>query len=800
MRTFLRVAVSAALIGALLYFVDIPKLAATLATARLSYLVIGLCLYCCVQLASALRWTIILHHGGLRPSYQAVLRANLAGLFTSNFLPGVSGGDLVRPLVLFGRNAANKTFLYATVAFERLCGLSAVIALAWLGVAWLGLSRGDWRFLIAAIVVPVGLAGSAGTAWLLARLASGRQGRLGKTVDVIRRVFAHVARFGRSPRLVLGVAALSICFQLAYIGMVWSFLAALGPPVRFGAVLIAAPLAWIASMAPVSLNGIGVREGALAIILVQLGVPQTQATAAVFLGLLPLALFSAIGATQAGSIMGRGLEIKNDRNMNSWGLTFPETIVRHRARTCYVLVWILIAAIAGGICLYVSEYIVNTITRDEWHFLGVIKDYYSGVPWLHNVWATNSQQRVPGFKFYFLVNALFFGLDTRVGNYAGIGAYTLFCMGLYVHHIRRGGREEKSPLLYLSFVPIVIAAFSFAQRYYFSYDLLAFSALISTALFGTIWILLDRHMRVDDSPARAVGIAGIFFVSLLLFGSAKGPALVVATLVMGGFAFYRQAEVRKQILLAYGCILVASVAAELLYWQAGASLVHGQPLTARVAVVFGDLGGAASYVLRALGASAIAVVSLMHIAQSRLVLIIAGACVAALYVTCVIIYLQQRLYRRTLLPVPFMVYAAMFVAEILIGRFAVGVDNASAPRYTHQTHYALIGCALVLAELVRQWRIDNKKITAWALLAAFVGAQAAVQFNNVSSSVTFAWFARRNAHRAVAITKARANGAKSVYPGWYCPDAALCDADVSFLKKHRLSMFRDSTEPGSSPR
>lgn len=455
----------------------------------------------------------------------------------------------------------------------------------------------------------------------------------------------------------------------------------------------------------------------------------------------------------------------------------------------HLLILLALIASAIGVCIYVDHYVVDTVSRDEWRFFDVLRHYYNHQPWLQDVWGTHSQQRTPGYKLFFLANAVLFGLNTLVANYVGIAVYSLFCIFLYLHCVRQPRPEPDNSFYFLSFAPLVIALFSFSQNYFYEYDLLAFSALISTALSGAIWILLDRYER-PPTAARYIGILVLLLVSLLFFASAKAPALVVATLAMGVFALMRQQEGRKRIWLIYGLIVLISVLVQLLYWSTGPSIVAGPSLVDRFAVVAGDFGGALSYAMRALGASVLSD-ELRSVARlPRPLFLATGAGVAALYIACAATYLYKRLYRQTLLPIPFIIFAVLFICELLIGRFAIGVDNGGAQRYIHETHLGLIGCLLVLVQLMRNWHKEGKAIPAYGLLLVSLTVLGTLQYYNVRTALVVAPFDTRNHAEAIHIAKERAQGGNTPYPRWYCPDEELCDANVQFMRKHDLNIYR----------
>jgi uncharacterized membrane protein YbhN (UPF0104 family) len=104
-----------------------------------------------------------------------------------------------------------------------------------------------------------------------------------------------VVEFFRRPGTLVFVAGLSFLLQgLVVVVNIFNALALrLDAPVVFYFILI--PLIAVATMIPVSLNGLGVREGAFVFFLAQVGVPEEQALSLALLWLVVLMASSAIG-------------------------------------------------------------------------------------------------------------------------------------------------------------------------------------------------------------------------------------------------------------------------------------------------------------------------------------------------------------------------------------------------------------------------------------------------------------------------------------------------------------------------
>lgn len=87
-----------------------------------------------------LRWQLFLRMLKIRASFWEVTKLFFIGAFFNQFLPGTTGGDVVRVLFLMRDYPANKTEGFLSVAIDRLLAVLVIIILglvfAWTRSAW----------------------------------------------------------------------------------------------------------------------------------------------------------------------------------------------------------------------------------------------------------------------------------------------------------------------------------------------------------------------------------------------------------------------------------------------------------------------------------------------------------------------------------------------------------------------------------------------------------------------------------------------------------------------------------------
>ena len=233
---------------------------------------------------SALRWQAVLAALGLRSRLRTLLNHYLASLFVGNFLPSTIGGDVLRVARLSAENHESpKTF--ASVVLERLTGwlVLPVITLVAFGI------NPGLRELGTATALAAGLAVSTLvllSALLLAAAHPNVGGRLADSEGWQRflgAVHLGLDRLRQHPTAIVNVLLVGFAYQLAVVLSAYLAARALGIDVGPTAILAFMPAVAIAQVLPMSLGGLGVREGAFVLFLHPLGVQRGEAIA---LGLL----------------------------------------------------------------------------------------------------------------------------------------------------------------------------------------------------------------------------------------------------------------------------------------------------------------------------------------------------------------------------------------------------------------------------------------------------------------------------------------------------------------------------------
>jgi hypothetical protein len=246
---------------------------------------------------SAWRWQEVLLVFDARVSIRTLTGHHLAGQFVGNVLPSTIGGDVVRISRLGAQIDSNET-AFASVAIERLTGFVALPALVVLGFAirpsLIDADHSLVALLIAALTV----------AALAAVLAAAAHPRLaGRFADnqswtrFIGAVHVGVDRLRRQPREAFGVVGTALVYQVSVVAAVLCIVRTLELPVPTAAVIAFVPAVAMAQVVPISIGGLGVREGMLVLLLhASFGVRNSQAIAVGLLWYACVLVVSMLGA------------------------------------------------------------------------------------------------------------------------------------------------------------------------------------------------------------------------------------------------------------------------------------------------------------------------------------------------------------------------------------------------------------------------------------------------------------------------------------------------------------------------
>lgn len=245
---------------------------------------------------SAWRWQRCIALFQDPPTVASLLVTTLAGLFVNNVLPGTIGGDVVR-VARASDQLGSAEHAFGSVVIERLTGFVVLPLMVVLGlIARPSLLHADDAW-VAPLVASSTLALLATVMFLAGhpRVAGRYVGRT-NWLRFVGAVHEGIAALRHSPRRALGVLGAAFVYQASVVVSVALIAAALEMPVPFIALLVFIPTVAMVQVLPISLNGLGVREGMLVLLLRSVGATRGQAIALGLLWAGSLLAVSLLGA------------------------------------------------------------------------------------------------------------------------------------------------------------------------------------------------------------------------------------------------------------------------------------------------------------------------------------------------------------------------------------------------------------------------------------------------------------------------------------------------------------------------
>jgi uncharacterized protein (TIRG00374 family) len=283
----IKIAISVGLLAVLIVKSDAPRLWHYVRTASIAWLAAALALYFLMILASAWRWGLLLDAQGVSVPGRTLTGSFLVATFFNNFLPSNIGGDVVR-IADTAPAAGSKTLAMTVILVDRVLGLTALVIIASSGAlvaSLLGVhipgARWLWMasaFVAAAAISVIAMPQLVGDAVSHA-LRPVRALKKPWLTERVQRLEDAVIRFRNAPSAVAGAFAGAMVVQITIVAFYLLTAEGLSVPlpIFLGAVLI--PVSLVVQMAPVSINGFGVREAVFAFFFRRFGLPTDAAVA-----------------------------------------------------------------------------------------------------------------------------------------------------------------------------------------------------------------------------------------------------------------------------------------------------------------------------------------------------------------------------------------------------------------------------------------------------------------------------------------------------------------------------------------
>ena len=260
-----KVLVSIGLISWLLSRADLGQIWHTIQTADYALLMVAFVMFFIGYILAARRWQILLAALGVPARLLTLIQSFSIAILFNNFLPSTIGGDAYRMYDSF-RLGAGKSRAVAVVFIDRVVGLSALILLAFtvslfaaevakqIPLLRLFLAGAMFGILILTWIV----FGSGGK--VLMRLTGGSSPPMKIIHGIMGKLYYGFQLFEGRSDVLLKAVGLSLLLQINVVIHCLIIAKALQIEVPVVAMFIIIPLSYLIMTAPISINGIGLRE------------------------------------------------------------------------------------------------------------------------------------------------------------------------------------------------------------------------------------------------------------------------------------------------------------------------------------------------------------------------------------------------------------------------------------------------------------------------------------------------------------------------------------------------------------
>jgi len=279
---FIKLTISSLLLYLVLSKSGLEKVFATLKGMSIPAFIGAMLLYIFAQFISSVRWKLFLPRTlGIRKLFSLYL----IGSFFNTLLPSIIGGDAVKGFYLY-QTTRNSSLTLASIFMDRYIGLVVLILICTIalpfGFGYFQGSRIAWSVPLIAFSFII-------ASFLIFGL------RLGQRIKLISNFYHYFHTYRNQKDIIAKSMLLSAIVQFSGILSIYFLAHGFKQDIPFSALLVFVPLAVLFSTIPISISGLGIREGAYVVLLSLINIKPEVATA------ISLSWFLAI---VAGSLLG----------------------------------------------------------------------------------------------------------------------------------------------------------------------------------------------------------------------------------------------------------------------------------------------------------------------------------------------------------------------------------------------------------------------------------------------------------------------------------------------------------------
>lgn len=291
----LKLAVSSASLYLIFSKTDEKQIIFILKSIGVSYFLLVSGVYILTQLISTIRWKLLLPD---KFEFKRLFSLYMIGSFFSTFMPSVIGGDAVKAYYL-NKDAKKISLTLASIFMDRYIGFASLMTIGICAVpfslSYFGESPYKW---IMPLFFTVFVLGSLFFFGL----------KLGRRFKFVSEVYEYFVELKARKHVIVKALLISFVVQFLNFLMVVILASAMGADIPLLLLFVFLPIVVTITTLPISISGLGVREGSFVILLALIGIKPEVATS------LSLAWFFSVFL---GSLLGLVAYIRHTNNLKA---------------------------------------------------------------------------------------------------------------------------------------------------------------------------------------------------------------------------------------------------------------------------------------------------------------------------------------------------------------------------------------------------------------------------------------------------------------------------------------------------
>ena len=250
--------------------------------SNIVFVSVGLLIIILLRIIVVFRWKIILNYQNFSVPIYELIKINYISTAIGQVLPGGIGGDLLRGYKL-NQKYKQLSNTASSILLDRILGIGSMAITSLFGSIisdFMGLNFGTTLYI--AVFCFFFIAGF----YLVSRsnqssfpVFSVKNDRINKLFEKLKKLINSVTDKTKIKKIFLSVSSISIGVQLLRCVIFYFLFLAFDQNVEFIYFLIAIPITLILAIIPISIAGLGVREGSLVFFFTAIGVPAETSIA-----------------------------------------------------------------------------------------------------------------------------------------------------------------------------------------------------------------------------------------------------------------------------------------------------------------------------------------------------------------------------------------------------------------------------------------------------------------------------------------------------------------------------------------